>query len=372
MRLRPTEHVALLAILVSSMLLSGSLLLLETGASSTSLVESTSVGVYWDAGCTTPVQQIDWGTISPGSSKTVAAFVRNEGVSSVRFVLNTTNWQPPESSVKMLLGWNYSGRSVKPRVAVPIAFILSAGADAGGLTSFSFDIVVSASEYASYGIGDFASLFADNSRVRVVYPAARQDNPGVSKPLGCGFAELSDWTASAFVTTKLKGAVEGLDTDGRFVDQNTGGAVGDEGSGIVTFGGCFVNPITRYVEQDSTSPADRAPVRFHGDAQTCSFQRWDRSEIPSANLPWSVINHDKDMFVIEVFEDGGGRQLMVCYGIGWKGTYAAGKYFHEVVSPNLASYRFSWVVVKWVDSNGDGFVNGPSGGDAYTVVASGT
>ena len=371
MRFRPVEYVAILLVVLSSIVLSGSLLLLETGASSTSPVEGTSVGVYLDVSCATSVQQIDWGVVAPGSSETVVAFVRNEGVSSVRFVLNTTNWQPTGSSVKMSFGWNYSGRSVKPRVTVPIAFILSAGADAGGLTSFSFDIVVSASEYASCTIGDFAALFADNSKVKVVYPAARQDNPGVSKPLGCGFAELSDWTASAFVTTKLKAATEGLDIDGRFVNQNTGGPLGDAGSGVITFGGGYVNPVVRYAEMGSTSPVDRAPVRFYGGAQNCSFQRWDGSEIPSASLPWSVINHDKDMFVIEVFEDGGGRRLMVCYGIGWKGTYAAGKYFHEVVYPNLASYRFSWVVVKWVDSNGDGFVNGPSGGDAYTVIASG-
>jgi len=371
MRLQLTIRVSLIVIVLSSLLLSGSQLLRETRASSTSLVENTMVGIYWNLGCTTPVEQIDWDIISPGSSKTVVAFVRNEGVPSVRFSLNTTNWQPPEASSKMLLGWNYSGTSVKPRVAVPVAFTLSAAADANGLSSFLFDIVVSGSEYAFPAIGDFSALFADNSDVRVVYPAEQQDNQGVSKPLGCGFALLSDWTASAFTTTKLQHAVEGLDIDGRFVDQTTGRVVGEVGSGIVSFGGPFINPIAKYAEQNSTFPMDRAPVRFHGEAETCSFQHWDGSVIPSASLPWSVINHDKDMFVIEMFEDGGGRWLMLCYGIGWKGTYAAGKYFHEVVFPSLASCRFGWVVVKWEDANGDGFVNGPGGGDVYTVVASG-
>ena len=356
MRSRPMIHVPLLVLVVISLLLSGSQLLRETRASSTSLVESTVVGIYWDPSCTAPVEQIDWGTISPSSSNTVVVFVRNEGVPSVCFSLNTTNWQPVEASSKLLLGWNYSGSSVKPRVAVPIELILSAAADSGGLSSFVFDIVLSGSEFASSAIGDFSELFAENSGVRVVYP---------------GLASLSDWMASAFVTTKLQSAVEGLDTDARFVDQTTGRALGEAGSGIISFGGPFPNPVVKYVEQDSTSPVDRAPVKFHDGGESCSFEHWDGSAIPSASLPWSVINHDKDMFVIEVFEDGGGRWLMLCYGVGWKGTYAAGKYFHEVVYPSLASCRFSWVVVRWEDTNGDGFVNGPSDGDVYAVVARG-
>jgi hypothetical protein len=78
------------------------------------------------------------------------------------------------------------------------------------------------------------------------------------------------------------------------------------------------------------------------------------------------------MFVMEVYIDGGGRYVMLCYGFGWKGTYAAGKYFHTTIYPNLASYNISWIVVKWQDTNGDSFVNNPSDGDTYTIIASST
>jgi len=56
-------------------------------------------------------------------------------------------------------------------------------------------------------------------------------------------------------------------------------------------------------------------------------------------------------------------------GFGWKGTYAAGKFFHTTIYPNLASYNISWIIVKWQDTNGNSFVNNPSDGDTYTVIA---
>ena len=78
-----------------------------------------------------------------------------------------------------------------------------------------------------------------------------------------------------------------------------------------------------------------------------------------------------DMFVIEVYRDGDGRNEMLCYGFGWKGTYAAGKYFETEIYPNIDSYPYSWIIVMWFDANGDGFVNTAADGDTYTVIATG-
>ena len=88
-------------------------------------------------------------------------------------------------------------------------------------------------------------------------------------------------------------------------------------------------------------------------------------------MPISVIDFGQDLFVIEVYKDGSGRNMVLCYGFGWKGTYAAGKYFDKVLYPNLASQNKAWVIAQWDDTNGDGFVNSPSDGDTYTLVASG-
>ena len=213
------------------------------------------------------------------------------------------------------------------------------------------------------GLSGFALQFAAND-VNVIYPSDSS-----SKPLGCVAAWVSDWMASAFVTTKLSSYAEGLDIDSGFVDQVSGRAVGAAGQGIISFGGPVVNPVVNYAEKDTTITEERAPIKFYGNATDFFFQLRDGTAIAGATLPASVINNNEDMFVIEVFTDVSGRYVMLCYGFGWKGTYAAGKYFDTVIYPDLASYTANWIIVKWQDTNGDGFVNNPIDGDTYTVVA---
>lgn len=225
------------------------------------------------------------------------------------------------------------------------------------LTSGTFNV-----EHAPM-ISEFSDIFTSN-QVRVCYPS-----DSVDKPLGCAAAWVSDWLASSFVTTKLEEYVEGLDIDDAFVNQTTGKAMGERDTSILSFGGPIVNPVVKYAESDGTSEVDRAPIMWHGEAGTYYFKRWDGTSIPNASLPLSAINEDEDMFVIEVYKDGDGRYIMLCYGFGWQGTYAAGKYFDREIFTNLASYPYSWIILKWEDTNGDGFVNNPGYGDNYALIA---
>ena len=216
-------------------------------------------------------------------------------------------------------------------------------------------------------ISSFNELFAHNVDVRFVYPSDSS-----IKPLGCVAAMVSDWTASAFLYVLVDAVKEGLDTDGLFVNQTTGRTQGSNGTGIISFGGPIVNPILRYAENASTSSEERAPVKFSSSNGIFSFQYANGTNIQGAQLNMSYINNDKDMFVIEVFRDRDGKYLLLCYGFGWKGTYAAGKYFYTVVYPSIQTHSESWIIVKWEDTNGDGFVNAPADGDSYTVIATGS
>jgi outer membrane protein assembly factor BamB len=220
--------------------------------------------------------------------------------------------------------------------------------------------------FGSPCISDFDSLFKHNN-VRIIYPS--DETP---KPLGCSPAMVSDWTASAFISMKLENFVEGTDVDSAFVDQTTGKPVGVAGTGFVSFGGPFVNPVVRYAESAPPS-ADCAPIRFLDEVfyPYFRFVESDGTEIPNAVLPVSAINNDMDMFVIESYRDADGRYMLLCYGFGWKGTYAAGKYFDTEIYPNIANYPYSWIIVKWEDTNANGFVNTATEGDTYTVIATG-
>ena len=212
-------------------------------------------------------------------------------------------------------------------------------------------------------IADFPTLFAGN-QVRMIYPATSD-----AKPLNCSPAMVSDWLSSAYIYTKLDTVVEALDDNPAYVNQTSGAPLGS--FNMISFGGPVVNPLLAYAESGMTPAADRAPVRYQTVGDDCTFQQWDGTPIPGASLPISVINDDQDMFVIEVFDDIAGRHLMYCYGFGWQGTYAAGKYFETTIYPNLGLYTDGYIIVKWEDTNGDGFVNTEADGDTYTVVATG-
>lgn len=275
-------------------------------------------------------------------------------VMEIGHVTGTTDWTYYESDVFTL--------PPMPNDASRIWFLFDF--NNGNGTAYWDDVLLAEVE-APCTLSDFDQRFSINN-ISVVNPS-----DSTPKPLDCGAASVSDWLASAFVTTELQYYTEGLDTNNNFVDQTSGRPLGFAGMGIVTFGGPLVNPVVKYAESNGTTSANRAPIRFYDGGDTFFFQHWDGSSIAGASLPASVIDHDHDMFVIETYGDGYGRYMMVCYGFGWKGTYAAGKYFHTTIYPNLGLYDVSWTIVKWQDTNNDGFVNAPYDGDAYTVVASG-
>jgi hypothetical protein len=242
------------------------------------------------------------------------------------------------------------------------ALVTSGYADVWNFTNNEFDpddwsLYVEADE--EYLL-DFQALFMSNF-VRVIYPS---DDPG--KPLVLGPAMLSDWTASGLILPRLENYTEGIDTNPFYVNQTTGKPAGKSSEGVITFGGPDVNMVTYWAENNAN-----APIKFIMGLEEFYFKHSNGSEIPGASLPMSVINFDEDMFVIEVFNDYDGRYVMIIQGFGWKGTYAGGKYFEETIYPDLKSYPYNWIIAHWDDTNGNSFVNGPSDGDTYTVIAEG-
>jgi hypothetical protein len=218
--------------------------------------------------------------------------------------------------------------------------------------------------HENLSISNFNTSFA-NQFVRVTYPS---DNP--LKPLSRHWASTSDWTASAFLTTKLTNSTEGFDTDSNFVNQTSGKPIGAQGTGIVSFGGPIVNVPVYYYEVNKVAPVlhvDTPGARGAGEP----WSLWYYQNGTSITATAAGIDEHNDYFLIEVFKDSNGRNVLFAYGIGGKGTYAAGKYFHYTMYPNIQSYNVGWIIVKWEDTNMDGFVNGPDDGDTYTSIASG-
>jgi hypothetical protein len=288
-------------------------------------------------------------------------YVRNEGNETCILSVSTANWQGGNESD--FAAFSCEEPQILPGQSVQINPSLTIFLNASGVSSFSFNIVFST---RSVTLGDFDTLFSNNTNVRVIYPSST-----TPKPLNCSAAMTSDWTACAFVTAKLGTFTEGYDTQASFVNQTTGQAIGASGTGIISFGGPVVNPIVKYAESGSTPSADRAPIKFNKKNGVASFQYSNGTNVPGASMLASTFNGDQDLFVIETFSDSAGRYIMLCYGFSWEGTYAAGEYFVSVLYPNLGSQNESWIILKWQDTNGNGIVNGPNDGDTYTIVAEG-
>ena len=109
-------------------------------------IKAINIGVYWDSNCTDEVSTIMWGTLEPGSSRNVTVYVRNEGNTAVVLSLNTTNWVPANASKYMSLSWDYPGQRVNPKEVIQVTLKLSVSPEISGITTFSFDIVISGND----------------------------------------------------------------------------------------------------------------------------------------------------------------------------------------------------------------------------------
>jgi hypothetical protein len=108
-------------------------------------VKAVGVGVFWDSNCTDPVSFIDWGMVEPGSMNNVTVYVRNAGNVAAQISLATENWSPSNASDYLALSWNYDGRQLNPLEVVKVTLTLTVSSSVQGITSFSFDIIISAS-----------------------------------------------------------------------------------------------------------------------------------------------------------------------------------------------------------------------------------
>jgi len=59
--------------------------------------------------------------------------------------MRAENWSLPEASSYISLSWDYGGQSISPGEVVPVVLTLSVSDGISGITSFSFDLVITGS-----------------------------------------------------------------------------------------------------------------------------------------------------------------------------------------------------------------------------------
>jgi subtilisin family serine protease len=113
---------------------------------------------------------------------------------------------------------------------------------------------------------------------------------------------------------------------------------------VVLFGGPCAQKTVGYYEEEGL-----APLRFTANSTHYMF-------VTQANVTVAALGRNKvvsgyeDMFIIEVFTDKT-NLFVIMYGFGWKGTWAGGIYFKEVISHNFNDYSEGCYLFHWIDDS---------------------
>ena len=340
----------LLALLLAVTLLAFTeitLLLPRNNSLTVSAVETTDyVGVYSDADCENRLYSVDWGNLSPGSTREREVYVRNECNESMVLNLMAENWLPTVAEQDISLSWNYAGCPICENQVKQVNLVLQVSPRIVDVASFSFDIVI---DPQSFGLGEVAEekmLNAPDGTVYFIYtdPTHLTDAEGAYdgtagetvrnlcvNPQRYGFNTMQHWLLPS-------GAI------------NTS-TIHD--STVAMFGGRFPNLAVNYYE----TVEGLTPVKCQIYVNYLCFE--DRAGAHLGGLFTSALeasNYHEDMFASMVFYDeDGDNTFFLMYGFGWKGTWASGIYFKEVISKNPDAYTNQYYIFHWIDdANQDG------------------
>ena len=111
-----------------------------------------TVGVYWDKACTRKIPSIGWGVLSPGQSKKVTVYARNEGNTSSFLTLRHTNWNPKNASTFLTFGWISEAERAAVAEVVKVTLSLYVSTNTKGITTFSFDMIFEGTKYAPWDV----------------------------------------------------------------------------------------------------------------------------------------------------------------------------------------------------------------------------
>lgn len=131
---------------------------------------------------------------------------------------------------------------------------------------------------------------------------------------------------------------------------------------LVVAGGSFAQRAVRWAE--NTNSAQVSDRSTSVDAIYALRDGGVVSSVPRASLGPTL-----DRLVLQVVRAPTGSLMLNAAGYHGPGTLAAAGYFVTQVLPQASTLTTRWYVVEWEDSDG---TSGPSAGDRYTVISSGS
>lgn len=108
--------------------------------------KSLNLEIYVDSGGAQPISAIGWGDMEPGDFSNITVYCEVTGNTPATLSFVTGNHLPTNSSQYLILTWDDDGSVLQPGVIRPVIFSLSLSQTVIGITAFSFDITVQATE----------------------------------------------------------------------------------------------------------------------------------------------------------------------------------------------------------------------------------
>ncbi|MBI5547380.1 MAG: hypothetical protein HY901_26150 [Deltaproteobacteria bacterium] len=178
------------------------------------------------------------------------------------------------------------------------------------------------------------------------------DGSSVDEAVGSGVAAAVSVACGEDFTVSLRSLA-----DPSAFEASTGRLLTPRSELAFTSGGFYFNPLVAALESSR-----RSPLYFTSNGSTIGWAA-SVTNLPVLTFPGSDVSDTHDFFVIELFDDGDGRLLLVDYGIGSQGTQAAGRKVQEMIAAP-ASYADRWYVYEWV-------LDADAGGEVTRLVVSG-
>jgi hypothetical protein len=126
-----------------------SVALKASGTVSTTVTESvdtswaSTLRLYCDNACSTPLTSLDWGSIKPGDSITKIVYLKNTGTAPLSLNLATANWEPSTAFGPLSITWDKQGTQIAADEVTTAAITLIVSPYITGVSSFTVQIVLS-------------------------------------------------------------------------------------------------------------------------------------------------------------------------------------------------------------------------------------
>ena len=109
----------------------------------TTISSSSSLQIYSDSACQTPLSGISWGSLSPGGTVSKQIYIKNTAqTGTLTLSAGANNWSPTSASQYLKLTCDKQGTKLAPGQSTDATITLSVAANIVDISTFGFDVAI--------------------------------------------------------------------------------------------------------------------------------------------------------------------------------------------------------------------------------------